>query len=87
MERKLSAIMAGDIVEYSRHMAEDEAGTYVELRSVRDELIAPKILEHHGRTFKSAGDGFLAAFASVNEAPDAAVEISAALRFDPSVFE
>ena len=75
MERKLSAIMAGDIVGYSRHMAEDEAGTYTELRSVLDELIAPKILEHHGRTFNCAGDGFLAAFPSVNEALDAAIEI------------
>lgn len=75
MERKLSAIMAGDIVGYSRHMAEDEAGTYVELRSVLDELIAPTILRHHGRTFNSAGDGFLAAFPSVNEALDAAIEI------------
>ncbi|MBX4870525.1 tetratricopeptide repeat protein [Rhizobium bangladeshense] len=75
MERKLSAIMAGDIVGYSRHMAEDEAGTYSELRSVLDELIAPTILKHRGRTFKSAGDGFLAAFPSVNEALDAAIEI------------
>jgi adenylate cyclase len=75
VERKLSAIMAGDIVGYSRHMAEDEAGTYTELRSVLDELIAPTILSHHGRTFKSAGDGFLAAFPSVNEALDAAIEI------------
>jgi adenylate cyclase len=75
MERKLSAIMAGDIVGYSRHMAEDEAGTYTELRSVLDEVISPTILMHHGRTFKSAGDGFLAAFPSVNEALDAAIEI------------
>lgn len=75
MERKLSAIMAGDIVGYSRHMAEDEAGTYAALRSVLDELIGPTINHHQGRTFKSAGDGFLAAFASVNEALDAAIEI------------
>lgn len=75
MERKLSAIMAGDIVGYSRHMAKDEAGTYTELRAVLDELIAPTISKHHGRTFKSAGDGFLAAFPSVNEALDAAIEI------------
>jgi adenylate cyclase len=75
VERKLSAIMAGDIVGYSRHMAEDEAGTYAELRSVFDELIAPTILRHHGQTFKTAGDGFLVAFPSVNEALDAATEI------------
>jgi adenylate cyclase len=75
MERKLSAIMAGDIVGYSRHMAEDEAGTYAELRYVLDEVVAPTLIAHHGRTFRSTGDGFLAAFPSVNEALDAAIEI------------
>ncbi len=75
MERKLAAIMAGDIVGYSRLMAKDEAGTYADLRSVLDDLITPTIARHGGRTFKTTGDGFLATFPSVNEALDAAIEI------------
>lgn len=75
MERKLAAIMAGDIVGYSRLMAENEATTYAELRSVFDDLIEPTVSQHGGRTFKSTGDGFLATFPSVNDALDAAVEI------------
>lgn len=75
MERKLAAIMAGDIAGYSRLMAEDEATTYAELRSVFDDIIKPSVERHGGRIFKSAGDGFLAAFPSVNEALDAAIGI------------
>ncbi|NNH28668.1 adenylate/guanylate cyclase domain-containing protein [Rhizobium sp. SEMIA 4085] len=75
MERKLAAIMAGDIAGYSRLMADDEATTYAELRSVFDDIIKPSVERHGGRIFKSAGDGFLAAFPSVNEALDAAIGI------------
>jgi adenylate cyclase len=75
MERKLAAIMAGDIVGYSLLMAENEASTYGELRSVFDELVLPTISGHGGRTFKTTGDGFLATFPSVNEAVDAAQAI------------
>ncbi|KJF70199.1 adenylate/guanylate cyclase domain-containing protein [Agrobacterium arsenijevicii] len=85
MDRKLAAIMAGDIVGYSRLMAENEAATYAELRAVFDDLIEPTIERFGGRTFKNAGDGFLAAFASVNDALDAAVEIQNG--FDQSRFE
>ena len=55
MERKLAAIMAGDIVGYSRLMAKDEAGTYADLRSVLDDLITPTIERHGGRTFQDDG--------------------------------
>lgn len=85
MERKLAAIMAGDIVGYSRLMAENETTTYAELREVFDELIEPTVTRFGGRTFKNAGDGFLAAFASVNDALDAAVEIQKG--FDEKRFE
>jgi adenylate cyclase len=85
MERKLAAIMAGDIVGYSRLMAENEATTYTELRSVFDDLIEPAVSQHGGRTFKSTGDGFLATFPSVNDALDAAVEIQNG--FDQQRFE
>ena len=75
MERKLAAIMAADIVGYSLLMAENEASTYAELRTVFDDLIDPTVARHGGRTFKTTGDGFLAMFPSVNEAVDAALAI------------
>jgi adenylate cyclase len=85
MERRLAAIVAGDIVGYSRLMADDEAATYAALRSAFDDLIAPALQRHGGRTFKSTGDGFLATFPSVNEALDAAIEIQAG--FDERPFD
>ncbi|TCN28460.1 adenylate/guanylate cyclase domain-containing protein [Sinorhizobium americanum] len=75
MERKLAAIIAGDIVGYSRLMSEDESSTYAALRATFSELIIPTVEKHGGRTFKTTGDGFLATFPSVNEALDAAIEI------------
>ena len=75
MERKLAAIVAGDIVGYSRLMAEDETATYADLRSAFDDVVRPVFERHKGRIFKNTGDGFLAAFPSVNEALDAAVDI------------
>src|SRR5262245_35545830 len=77
MERKLAAIMAGDVVGYSRLMADDESATYAELRTAFDDIIQPALQRHRGRTFKNTGDGFLAAFPSINEALDAAVDIQA----------
>lgn len=75
MERKLAAIVAGDIVGYTRLMSEDESSTYAALRAAFSELIIPAVEKHGGRTFKTTGDGFLATFPSVNEALDAAIEI------------
>lgn len=75
MDRKLSAIVAGDVVGYTRLMAEREAFVHAEVRSAFTDLIAPAIEGHGGRTFKMTGDGFLAAFPSVNEALDAAIKI------------
>lgn len=75
MERRLASIVAGDIVGYTRLMAEDEAGTHAALRSAFAELIVPTVEGHGGRTFKVTGDGFLATFPSVNEALDAAIDI------------
>lgn len=78
MTRKLAAVLAGDIVGYSRLMAEDEAATYAELRVAFDDVIHPAIDRHRGHVFKNTGDGFLAAFQSVNDALDAAVDIQTA---------
>ncbi|MDH3691730.1 MAG: hypothetical protein OEU36_19985, partial [Gammaproteobacteria bacterium] len=73
--RKLTAIMAADVVGYSRLMGDDEAGTLDVLRDHREELIEPKIAEHEGRIAKLMGDGLLAEFPSAVEAVLCAVEI------------
>ena len=75
MERRLAAILAGDVVGYSRMMAEDEAGTYDSLRTGLGEVVLPAVANHAGRVFKTTGDGFLATFTSVGEALAAAVAI------------
>ncbi len=75
MKRKLTAIMATDVVGYSRLMEADEAGTFAALKAHRQELIDPEIAEHHGRLFKLMGDGALVEFASVVDAVACAVAI------------
>ncbi len=75
MERRLAAILAADVVGYSRLMGEDEAGTLARLKSLRKELMQPKIAEGRGRIVKLMGDGLLAEFPSVVEAVRCAVDI------------
>ncbi len=79
MEGRLAAILAADVVGYSRLMGEDEAGTLAALKSQRDELIAPKVSEHNGRIVKLMGDGMLVEFPSVVEAVQCAVEFQRAI--------
>ena len=73
MERKLAAIIAIDVVGYSRLMEVDEAATFERLRTHRKELFEPEIAAHHGRIFKLTGDGLLAEFGSVVDAVECAV--------------
>ncbi len=75
MERRLAAILAADVVGYSRLMGEDEAGTLTALKALRKELFAPKVAEHHGRIVKLMGDGALVAFPSVVDAVECAVAV------------
>jgi adenylate cyclase len=75
MERKLTAILAADVVGYSRLMEADEAGTLSALKSHRKELIDPEIAERNGRVVKLMGDGALIEFASVVDAVICAVAI------------
>ena len=79
MERRLAAILATDVVGFSRLMGEDEAGTLAVLKAHRAELIDPTIAEHHGRTVKLMGDGALVEFASVVDAVQCAVHIQRAM--------
>jgi adenylate cyclase len=73
--RRLSAILAADVVGYSRLMAAEEAGTVARLKAHRFELIDPAIAKNRGRIFKTTGDGLLAEFASAVHAVECAVEI------------
>ena len=66
--RRLAAIIAGDIADYSRLMQQDEEGTHTRIRRIQRDLIDPSILEHHGRLVKTTGDGFIATFDSPVEA-------------------
>jgi adenylate cyclase len=75
VDRRLAAILAADVVGYSRLMGEDEAGTLAALKAHRNQLIEPRIGEHGGRVVKLMGDGLLAEFQSVVHAVQCAVEI------------
>ena len=79
MERKLTAILAADVVGYSALMERDEAGTFERLKAGRKELFEPEIARHHGRIFKLMGDGLLAEFGSVVDAVECAVSLQRGL--------
>lgn len=74
-ERRLSAILAADVVGYSRLMGADEGGTLAQLKAHRRLLVDPRIKRHRGRIVKTTGDGMLVEFASVVEAVCCAVEV------------
>jgi TolB-like protein/class 3 adenylate cyclase/tetratricopeptide (TPR) repeat protein len=73
--RRLAAILAADVVGYSRLMGEDEEGTHERLKAHLQGLVEPKIREHRGRIVKNTGDGFLAEFQSVVDAIRCATEV------------
>ena len=77
--RRLAAILAADVVGYSRLIRADEEGTLAALKAVRKDIIDPKIAEHHGRIVKLMGDGMLAEFPSVVDAVRNAVEVQQAV--------
>ena len=79
MQRRLAAILAADVVGYSRLLSEDEAATLSALKAHINELIEPKVAEHHGRIVKLMGDGVLAEFPSAVEAVFCAIEIQSAV--------
>ena len=79
LERRLAAILAADVVGYSRLIGADEEGTIERLKALRTELIDLKIAEHRGRVVKRTGDGLLAEFASVVDALRCATELQAAM--------
>ena len=79
VERRLSAILAADVVGYSRLMERDEAGTFERLKRLRKELIEPILARYGGRFVDLKGDGAIVEFGSVISAVEAAVEIQRAM--------
>src|SRR5215813_5907376 len=75
VERRLAAILAGDVAGYSRLMGADEEGTLSRLNAHHHEFLDPKITEHRGRIVKRTGDGILIEFGSVVDAVRCAIEI------------
>ncbi len=73
MERRLAAILAADVVGYTRLMGDDEAGTLRRLTELREQFLEPLIAEHRGRVVKLMGDGLLVEFSSVVDAVACAV--------------
>jgi adenylate cyclase len=74
-DRKLAAILAADVVGYSRLVGHDEAGTVARVKALRKECLEPLVTEYHGRVVKLMGDGALVEFASAVDAVECAVAI------------
>jgi class 3 adenylate cyclase/TolB-like protein len=79
VERRLAAILADDVVGYSRLVEIDEAGTLAALKALRREIVDPLMTEHHGRIVKLMGDGAIAEFGSVVDAVACAVAVQKAV--------
>ncbi|HTO61322.1 MAG TPA: adenylate/guanylate cyclase domain-containing protein [Bradyrhizobium sp.] len=73
--RRLAAILAADVVGYSRLLEQDEAGTLAALKERRRDILNPLVAEHHGRIVKVMGDGVLVEFGSAVNAVACAVEL------------
>jgi adenylate cyclase len=82
MERRLAAILAADVVGYSRLMEADEAGTLARLKRLRDRTIHPTVARHRGRIVKLIGDGTLVEFGSPIDAVACAIALQESLAGD-----
>src|SRR6187200_355984 len=80
VQRRLAAILAADVVGYSRLMGVNESGTLAALKAHRKELVDSRIAEHQGRIVKLTGDGMLVEFPSVVNAVACAAEIQRKMR-------
>src|SRR4051794_39542457 len=74
-QRRLAAILAADIVGFSRLMGADEEGTQARFKALRAQLVDPVISQFGGRIFKTTGDGLLAEFPSVVDAVKCAARV------------
>src|SRR5262249_35036444 len=79
VQRRLVAILAADVVGYSRLMGEDEAGTLAVLKARRKQILEPLVGKHQGRVFKLTGDGALVQFSSAVDAVACAIDLQQAM--------
>jgi class 3 adenylate cyclase len=77
---RLAVIVAADMVDYTRHMAADEAGTHARCTALRRSIVEPALAGHGARIVKHTGDGFIAEFASATRAVWFAVKFQHAVR-------
>jgi adenylate cyclase len=78
-QRKIAAILAADVVGFSRLTGVDEDRTLARLRALRSDVIDPTIAVHHGRVVKRTGDGLIVEFRSVVDAMRCAIEVQSAM--------
>ena len=79
VQRRLAAILAADVVGYSRLMRADETGTLTQLKALRKEVFDPRTAEYNGRIVKTTGDGVLVEFPSAVDAVQCAIKVQRAL--------
>jgi adenylate cyclase len=79
-QRRLAAILAADVVGYSRLMQLDEAGTLAALKTRRTEVLQPVVSKHRGRVVKLMGDGVLIEYARAVDAVECAVQLQQAMQ-------
>ncbi len=79
IQRRLVAILAADVVGYSRLMERDETSTLTELKARWNEVVEPLVARHQGRVFKKIGDGMLVEFGSAVDAVECAIELQKAM--------
>jgi len=85
MTRRLAAILAADIIGYSKLMGEDEAGTLAALRRLRSEAFSPAVASKRGKIIKSMGDGWLVTFDSAEDAVTCAMHVQDRLTTVPTI--
>ncbi len=78
-QRRLAAILAADVVGFSRLTEADEVGTLAALKARRRDVLDPLVAKHQGRVFKTTGDGVLVEFASAVNAVQCAVDLQQAM--------
>ena len=79
LQRRLAAILAADVVGYSRLMELDEVGTLSALKARRKEIVSPLVAKHQGRVFKVTGDGIMVEFGSAVNAVQCAIDMQQAM--------
>jgi tetratricopeptide (TPR) repeat protein len=85
LERRLAAILAAEVVGYSRLMEEDEALALGVIRKLKETHFEPTVVKHGGEILKRMGDGWIVAFASISPAVPCAMETQTIIAGDPVI--